>query len=202
MRVEKFLLGIAVTITSSVSFAQNDYAQFTDEGSLVRPQDYREWIFAGTATTPKIVNNDVLFPDFQNIYIDPDSYKAWKETGTFPEGTIMVKEILDLGLTNSPVGKGFYQGDFRTLSAAVKSKVRYPDTVGNWNYFSFVNKKDKKLNKTAKPLGSRCSGCHEANAPEGGAFYNYFSVLRDSRGIGKNSAENSDFREGLSKLKL
>ena len=45
----------------------NKYANFDSKGHLLRPKNYREWVFAGTGTTPKSVHADVLFPDFQNV---------------------------------------------------------------------------------------------------------------------------------------
>ncbi len=159
--------------------------------------NYREWIFAGTGTTPKSVYPDVLFPDFQNVYIDPYSYQLWKDTGSFPDGTIVVKEITTLGKTNSPVGRGFWQGDYISLSAEVKSQSRFPDTHGNWNFFSWTNRAEEKLNDKSPALGAACSNCHVANAPEGGVFYNHFAVLRDAKGFGKGAPENLSTRKGL-----
>ncbi|MEH6580127.1 MAG: cytochrome P460 family protein [Amphritea sp.] len=176
----------------------NKYVSFDSKGNLLRPKNYREWIFAGTGTTPKSVHADVLFPDFQNVYIDPVSYQYWKQHGEFPEGTILVKELIHKGLTDSPVGKGFWQGEYHSLSAAVKSKAKFPNTFKNWNYFNWTNKVEGVLNETAAPLGERCSSCHIENAAEGTVFYNYFAVLRDSKGTGE-APENANTRKGLSK---
>ncbi|MEZ9526438.1 cytochrome P460 family protein [Enterovibrio norvegicus] len=209
--MKKTILCATVTATLSlfaIGFTESTYAeqktnaqyyQFDDEGNLLRPMNYREWIFAGTGTTPKSVHPDVLFPDFQNIYIDPYSYQVWKETGAFPDGTIVVKEVIKLGKTDSPVGKGFWQGDYISLSAEIKSKSRFPDTHGNWNFFNWTNRAEEKLNDKASALGARCSGCHVENAPEGGVFYNHFAVLRDAKGFGKGAPENLNTRKGLQK---
>ncbi|MCX2789532.1 cytochrome P460 family protein [Vibrio sp. Sgm 5] len=186
---------LIAVIFSSSSFA--NYYDFDSEGYLLRPENYREWIFAGTATTPKSVYKEVLFPDFQNVYIDPKSYQYWKTEGEFPDGTILVKELLTKGPTQSAVGNGFYQGDYYSLSVALKSKEMFPNTDGNWNYFSFVDKKAKRLKSKSKALGERCSSCHQNNAPDGAVFYNYFSVLRDAKGFGEGAPENLDTRIGL-----
>ena len=37
----------------------------------------------------------------------------------------------------------------RSLSATVKSKERYPDTHGNWNYFKLSNRDEHKLKALA-----------------------------------------------------
>lgn len=173
------------------------YYQFDNSGNLIRPTNYREWVFAGSAATPLSHDAHALFPDLQFTYIDPVSYKFWQENGYFRDGTIIVKEIAYVGDTQSSVGKGFYTGQYRSLSASVKDSSKFPNTKDNWNYFNWTNREDKKLNNTAIPLGAQCSGCHQANAPDGTVFYNLLSVLRDSKGVGKNAPENKDTRIGL-----
>lgn len=179
-------------------YKDDQYAVFNDEGQLLRPENYRSWVFAGSVTTPKSFDENVLFPDFQVIYIDPVSYKYWKKNGEFRDGTILVKEILNQSdVTTSPVGKGFFMGDYRSLSATVKDSKRYPNTHGSWNYFNWTDRSSRTLKDTAAPLGERCALCHINNAPEGGPFYNYFSVLRDSKGVGDTPPENMNTRKGL-----
>ena len=178
-------LALALPATPSLSQDATPYAAFDDAGQLLRPTGYREWIFVGTGTTPEVHDAEALFPDFQNVYIDPVSYAAWIETGEFPEGAILVKELLTLGETETAVGRGFWQDDYRSLSATVRSTARYPDTVGNWNYFNFTDAEAGVLTPAAAPLGTECSDCHVGNAPEGGVFHDLYPVLRVSRGAGE-----------------
>ncbi len=37
---------------------------------------------------------EVIFPDFQNVYIEPPSYVYWKKHSKCREGTIFVKKLL------------------------------------------------------------------------------------------------------------
>ena len=63
-------------------------AQFTPAGDLVRPEGYREWVYVGTPLTPNDMNNGAAaFPEFHNVYINPEAWKHYTETGEFPEGT-------------------------------------------------------------------------------------------------------------------
>ncbi len=49
---------------------------------LVRPTDYRSWVYVGTPLTPNELNNGkAAFPEFHNVYIDPMSYDHYKKTG-------------------------------------------------------------------------------------------------------------------------
>ena len=63
-----------------------------NDGVLERPVGYREWIYVGTPVTPNSLNNGKApFPEFHNVYIDPDAWAQWKDTGRFPDGTILMK---------------------------------------------------------------------------------------------------------------
>ena len=66
--------------------------RFNDRGELIRPQGYRQWVFVGTPLTPNDLNGgNAPFPDFHNVYIDPESWAHWKSTGEFREVTVLVK---------------------------------------------------------------------------------------------------------------
>lgn len=45
--------------------------KFGDENVLFKPDDYREWIYIGTALTPNDLNGGKAdFPEFHNVYMD------------------------------------------------------------------------------------------------------------------------------------
>jgi len=72
---------------------------FNDKGELLRPDvSYREWVYIGTPLTPNELNPpEAPFPEFHNVYIHPSDFDHWKRTGTFPDGTVMVKELVLVG---------------------------------------------------------------------------------------------------------
>jgi hypothetical protein len=68
--------------------------KWTSNGELKLPVNYHNWIFLGSPLTPNALNNGkASFPEFHNVYIHPEAYKAYHKTGEFPEGTIMLKEL-------------------------------------------------------------------------------------------------------------
>lgn len=179
-----------------------EYAIFDNDNNLLRPKGYRQWVFAGANTTPKSLDADVLFPDFQNVYIDPAGYQYWKENGKWKEGTIFVKELLRKGDTISPVapgGNAFYQGAHYSVSAMVKDTKRFPDMHNGWNYFRFVDKETLTLTPKGAPQGNKCASCHIPNALDGDVFYQYYPVILAAKGVGKEDPENANTREGLNK---
>lgn len=192
------VLGAVSAVTSTQAKEQKSgYYKFNQKGELVRPDDYRSWVFAGTGTTPKALDPNVLFPDFQNVYIDPVGYRFWKQNGYFRDGTIFVKELIRKGETNSPVGTGFFQGEAYSLSITVKDSKRYPDAPGGWQYFKFADYEKGVLTKTSAALGGGCIACHASAKAGHGPFVELYMPMRDAKGFGKGSPENLDTRPGL-----
>lgn len=214
MKVFKTLLAISLLIVimvacsemnresdsvSATSPEEKQYAVFDENNNLMRPKDYRSWIFMGTASTPKSEDPNVIFPDFQNIYIDPVSFAYWKKHGEWREGTIIVKELLHQGDTVSPVGHGFFQGAHFSISASVKDSKRFPKLHKGWNYFGFTDFENLKIKTAAIPLGAQCASCHVENAIDGDVFYQYYPVILAAKGYGDGNPENENTRPGLVK---
>jgi hypothetical protein len=154
-----------------------EYAKFNRAGELVRPTDYREWIFVGAPVTPKDMNDGkAAFPEFHNVYIDPASWAHYKKTGEFRSGTIIVKELTSVGTKRSASGNGYFQGEFLGIAATVKDKKRFADKPSNWAYFGF----DDKPSAAAQPDDS-CATCHKAEAAEDMVFTQHYPVLRAAK---------------------
>ena len=175
-----FLLIIAAT---SLAWQGNRApARFDDNGDLLRPEGYREWVYVGTPLTPNDMNNGkAAFPEFHNVYIDPRAYAQWKQSGTFPDGTIIVKELISVGSKAAVSGQGYFMGDFLGLEATVKSKKRFPNEPNNWAYFSFGKRPDLTATATAFST-DKCAACHQAAAADDMVFTQYYPVLRAAKG--------------------
>ena len=159
------------------------------DGELQRPTGYREWIYVGTPVTPNDMNNGkAAFPEHHNVYIDPKSWKHWKETGNFRDGTILIKELVSNGSKAAVSGAGYFQGEFIGLEATIKSKKHSPNEPGNWAYYSFSGKNHKTLSATAKAFPEKtCNSCHKASAADDFVFTQYYPVLSAGKGAGKNA---------------
>ena len=174
-------LGLFVFIGPSVAEKSDAAYKFNEKGELIKPEGYREWIFVGTPVTPNDMNNGKdPFPEFLHVYIDPVSYKHYKDTGKFRQGTILVKELISVGSKSAASGNGYFQGEFIGLEATIKDSKMFPKEPGNWAYFSF-SKPDHTLpvNATATAFpAAACNACHDAAAAEDWVFTQYYPVLR------------------------
>ncbi len=155
--------------------------RFNAQGELLPPPDYRRWVFVGTPLTPNSLNGgQAAFPEFHNVYMDPVSFEAYEATGEFPDGTMIIKELLMVGAEQAVSGRGFFQGQYRGLEASVKSAEHFPDEPGNWAYFSWTNENGGAINPTASAFPtSACNACHQASAQDDFVFIQYYPVLRE-----------------------
>lgn len=180
----RFLFGLLLSvITTSVLTAE----YFTlINNQLERPTGYREWIYVGTPVTPNDMNNGKApFPEFHNVYIDPESWAHWKTTGEFREGTILIKELVGVGTKAAVSGIGYFQGEFVGLEATIKSKKYFPNEPGNWAYYSFSTPDHKTLTSSATKFAAEsCNSCHETNSADDFVFTQFYPVLREGKGTG------------------
>ena len=167
----------------SMSVPDTERPKFTADGELIPfgADVYREWIFVGTPITPNDLNNgEAAFPEFHNVYINPSAWREWKRSGTFPEGTVMVKELTSVGAKQATSGSGYFEGEFTGLEISVKDSTRFPAESKGWGYFSFGHK--YPLKKEALPhMFSSCAQCHAANAASDMVFSQYYLVLRAAK---------------------
>jgi hypothetical protein len=155
--------------------------EFNEQGQLIRPEGYREWVYVGTPITPNDMNPPAAsFPDFHNVYIHPADYHHLQQTGQFPDGTVLIKELVSVGSKQAVSGNGYFMGDFIGLEATIKDSKRFADQPGNWAYFSFGHEYPLSDVADAFPAAS-CNSCHEATAAQDFVFTQYYPVLRAAR---------------------
>ena len=156
--------------------------QFNAAGELERAEGYREWIYVGTPLTPNSLNPpEAAFPDFHNVYIHPDDYHHYRRTGEFPDGTVIVKELVSVGSTAAVSGNGFFMGEFIGLEHTVKDAARFPDEPSNWAYFSYGHSYPLADAAAAQPTNA-CAACHVASAADDMVFTQYYPVLAAAKG--------------------
>jgi hypothetical protein len=150
--------------------------EFTADGKLKRPPaDYRKWIQIGTPLS-LLEGED---QEFHSVYIAPEEFAHYEKTGQFRDGTVVVKEAIGVGSTDSSAGRGYFMGDFKGLQVSIKDSKRFKDEPGNWAYFDFGNKYPLRVAASKKPAAS-CNKCHQDNAHTDWVFSQYYPVLREA----------------------
>jgi hypothetical protein len=154
--------------------------RFEGKDTLLRPEGYREWVFVGSSLGLRYDEGkkqaDQL--EYKNVYIDPVSYRAYKETGAFPEGTSLILETAVGEEKKEPGLRGSFQKEFSGLAAAVKDKGRFPD---GWAYFSFSEGQGKLKDKARPAKKAACYDCHQQKGDQDNVFTQYYPVLNAAR---------------------
>ena len=186
------LAGVVSSLTAGevLADAHEKYeAKFNADGEMIRPAGWREWIFVGSPLTPNDQNGgEAAFPEFHSVYIDPESWAHWKETGTFREGTMMAKELTLVGATAATSGIGFFNGDLQGFEIAHKNSSRYSEGTGGWAYYTFGHKPEPYADSTAAQPAAACAVCHTAAAADDMVFTQYYPILRAAKDAGDAGA--------------
>ena len=133
------LTGPAVPPASAQPKAPAALVEFTADGKLKQPVGYRKWVYIGTPLTPNDMNGgEASFPEFHEVYMDPESFAHYEKTGEYRDGTVLVKELSSVGSKEAPSGKGYFQGEFTGLEVTIKDSKRFKDEPGYWAYFRAV----------------------------------------------------------------
>jgi len=175
---KKAILLLAAVFVLSAQTA-TDGPQFNAEGQLLLPKDYRQWIYLSSGlgmTYGPAASANTSNPAFDNVFVNPSSYRAFIVTGRWPDKTMFVLEVRDSTGQGSINNGGHFQSGIRTIEAEVKDEARFPQ---KWAYFGF----GKKETATANPADSTCNQCHSANAAVENTFVQFYPTLLD---IAKN----------------
>jgi cytochrome P460 len=157
--------------------------EYNEAGDLLLPKGFHEWIYVGSPLTPNALNNgNAGFPEFHNVYIESGSYEIYKQTNTFPEGTIFVKELqLTLpgqnpdGSRTEPSGRGYFPGPFNGADVTVKDTKRYAES-GGWGYYNFNHHEPKAPTAKVKQRGE-CAYCHIGSAKKDDVWTQFYALL-------------------------
>ena len=139
--MQKYLLGIVGGVGVLVASASlldarpavaqtSEYPVYDSAGRIKLPTGYRAWVFVGAPLTPEGLNDGKYncnepsgctrsnFPEYHHVYIEKKNVDAYLKTGTFPEGTVIVKELTRV------LDPTFPDGSFREPSGNVGFRTR------------------------------------------------------------------------------
>jgi len=186
------VLGVSATVvlaqrqgTNTVSAQGRYLPEYTKEGDLILPKNWRSWVYLGSPLTPDGLNDSKEgFPEYHNVYIEPGSYEIYKKTGEFPDGTILFKELQRVrkpqqfpdGSRSEPSGRGYFPGEYNGADVTVKDSKRYAPTGSSWGYYNFNHHEPKA--PTAKVRAkTECAFCHQASAKKDEVWTQFYRLL-------------------------
>ncbi len=154
--------------------AKPDAAEFTAAGKLVRPVDYRRWIYVssgfGMSYSKDAGGNE--YPQFTNGFVNRSSYDYFLANGKWPDKTIFVLEEYSSTSHGSINQHGSYQKELEGLVVEVKDEKRFAD---KWAYFNFAQGAQEAA--ALSPSQNQCWKCHEQNAAVEHSFVQFYPEL-------------------------
>jgi hypothetical protein len=172
------LVGTA-TWTTVAQEKRSAAPSFTKDGKLVRPGDYREWVFvtSGIGMTYGPAQPAAGRPPlFDNVFVTRAAYAEFLRSGSWPDKTMFVLEIRR-GEENVSINKGGRtQGAIAAIEASVKDLQRFKDT-GGWGYFSFDGPTGLTESAAPLPATAPCYACHKNNTAVDNTFVQFYPTL-------------------------
>src|SRR5262249_16501878 len=135
LRGGEFLLLLALLVlVSTWTFALSAHAPPRDgptyaagTSNLIRPADYREWIFVGSSIglnypPPGAPPGPQMF---HNVFVNPTSYRSFLQTGKWPDKTVLILEMRGAGRETTANRDGRFETGLMAFEANVKDS-RFP----------------------------------------------------------------------------
>jgi Cytochrome P460 len=181
--ISLLLLGLLICAANAQVFGQSASSaekpqsgsaytlEYTKDGRLVPPARYREWIFVtsgfGMNYGPKASMDHEMF---DNVFVNPEVYRSFLETGTWPDKTVLVLELRGAKGKGSINKNGHYQDtELMGVEAHVKDESRFP---GKWAFFDIDND-----GGTLLPQSASCYSCHAEHAAVDTTFVQFYPTL-------------------------
>lgn len=162
---------MAAAETTSVNVAR-----FDPEDRLVLPENFDDWIFIGTSLGMGY-SQRAFDPDghnmFQVVRMEPESYRAFIETGRFVDGTQIALHFFGSRSDVSINETGFVMGDLHMAEIHYKDSRKFPD---GFNFYTF-NSGDVVASEVGLP--NDCVSCHSRDGGYDGVFVQFYTPIHE-----------------------
>lgn len=156
--------------------ATNDASgpHYTAEGALISPTEYREWVFLSSGLDMSYTEDPAMQDHsmFDNVFVDPKSWAAFKRTGHWPDKTMFAMESRGASTKGSINKQGHFQTeDLMGLEFHVHDTSRF---TGGWGFFA-GNGTDPA---TQLPYSAPCYSCHQAHGAVDTTFTQFYPTAK------------------------
>jgi Cytochrome P460 len=171
------ILVAALNVRRAAGQATGDGPQYTSDGQLRFPKDYREWVFLSSGlgmTYGPAAAGTRDDPRFDNVFVNRSAYKSFLASGRWPDKTVFILEVRK-SQSEGSINKG---GHFQTSTAAIEAHVKDEKRfAGSWAFFGFGESKE-----TGKqiPASASCYSCHRDHGAVDTTFVQFYPTLLDA----------------------
>jgi hypothetical protein len=179
---------VAAGVQAQSAARVSDGVTYTASGAVVRPADYREWVYltsglgmsyapeAQAAAAAAAAAGQPRPPVFDNVFVNRQSFRAFMQTGRWPEGTMFILELRRGERHVSIDTGGQTQGAVTGIEAAVKDSAKYA-AAGGWAYFGFGGANGLVDAAMPNPSTASCYACHGEHTAVENTFVQFYPTL-------------------------
>jgi hypothetical protein len=186
-RVEAIVVAVTLLAGSAVALAQADETPRSGEaavvvdakGNLRVPENYQTRYQAlGAWAIAK--DEGAGSKEIHQVYASPGAIDAYRKTGHFPDGTVLVKEVFDTSTNSMTTGTVSHSDQLKGWFVMVRdSENTHPGNPlwGNgwgWSWFDA----DEPLKTTSTNYKAECLACHIPAQADDWLYVNGYPVLR------------------------
>jgi Cytochrome P460 len=149
-------------ILSGAAVAESFSPYVDDKGKISIPKDFRSWYFLGSWGVAADEEGKAGSKGFHNVYTQPETVSAFRKTGKFPDGAVLVKELLKAKTDGMTTGEISYATETEGWFIMIKdSKGRFKGNKlwgRGWGWSLFKAKDPMKT--VTKNFKANCIPCH------------------------------------------
>jgi Cytochrome P460 len=183
-KVALVLTALLVPVAKFLGVMESDESpQYTSDAQMKFPEHYREWIYLTSGFDMSYSAGGT--PDhhmFDNVFVNPEAYKAYVATGRWPNKTVLVLEGRSARGRASINQRGNFQGDIMEVVVHVRDDARF---AGKWAFFAFDGGRTGKMIATT----ADCYSCHAEHGAVDTTFVQFYPTLEPIAKIKKTFEE-------------
>lgn len=167
------LLVSFASVQAADQTSSSEVPTYNADGKMLFPSNYRQWIFLTSGVdmsySPNAMNMGHSM--FDNVFVNPEAYKSFLQTGTWPDKTMLVLEVRKAGDKASINKSGHFQtAELMGREVHVRDDSRFD---GKWAFFGFDTDEPSKM----VPKEAACYSCHQAHAAVDTTFVQFYPTL-------------------------
>jgi len=198
MKLKILFSGVILFVTAmTFAIAESQMARPTQEGSMMKTEeeakapkdttirvpelDYRrEWVALGSWAVASDEEDIAGSKEFHVVYTQPETVDAYRKTGTFPDGAVILKELFAADTEEMTTGTVSRAGKPTGWFVMVKdTKGRHPESKlwgDGWGW-AFFNADDPKQT-VSTDYEADCVGCHTPAKDRDWIFTEGYPILK------------------------
>ncbi len=164
------LVACFVVLQAATPDVAHPVPQYTKDGRLVRPENFREWIFLSSGYGMNYSAQPGDHQMFTNVFVPQWAYHEFLNTGKWPDKTMFVVEER-MSQSKGSINK---TGQFQVDAMGFGAEVKDASLSDKWAYYNFD---DEGKSAQANPKAA-CFQCHEDHAAVEHSFVQFYPTLK------------------------